>query len=49
MSEETPGVHIPDKRVTAPQQSYTTEDVSWGFAVLVIGVLITFVVPLLLA
>lgn len=48
MAEDSPGVYIPDKRVTAPQQAYTTEDVSWGFAVLVVGVLITFGIPLLL-
>lgn len=37
-----------DKRVTAPQQPYTFKQVQYGFAVLVLGLLLTFVLPLVL-
>jgi len=38
-----------DLRVTAPQQAYTTREVGFGFAVLAIGVLVTLVLPILVA
>lgn len=34
-----------EERVTAPMQSFTTSDVTTGFLVLVVGLLITFVLP----
>lgn len=37
-----------DGRVTAPQQPYSMAEVQHGFAVLAVGVLVTFVIPLLL-
>ncbi|MFC6723869.1 hypothetical protein ACFQE1_05650 [Halobium palmae] len=36
-------------RTTAPMQSYSTGQVGIGFAVLVVGLLVVFGVPLLLA
>ena len=36
-----------DLRVTSPMQEFTTGQVGVGFAVLVVGLLVTFAVPLL--
>jgi len=38
----------PDGRVTSPMQSFTTEQAMKGGAVLVVGLLIAFGLPLLL-
>jgi hypothetical protein len=45
---EDHGLAEHEKRVTAPQQAYTLKQVQYGFVVLLIGLLLTFVVPLLL-
>lgn len=37
------------ERTTAPQSPYTTRDVAVGLAVLAVGLVITFAVPLALA
>ena len=36
-------------RVTSPMQSYSTSQVGIGFAVLVVGLVVAFALPLLLA
>ncbi|WP_436927036.1 DUF7550 family protein [Halosimplex amylolyticum] len=38
----------PPLRSTAPQSEYTTRDVGVGFAVMLVGVTIAFVLPLVL-
>lgn len=38
-----------DKRMTAPQQPYTSREVGIGFLILVIGLVLTFVIPILAA
>lgn len=47
-SEQQVGAYRTE-RTTAPQSSYTTRDVAVGFAVLAVGLVITFAVPLALA
>lgn len=48
--KERPNVKVPaTERTTAPQSPYTMRQAGIGFAVLVVGLLVVFGVPLLLA
>ncbi len=47
--KEQPSVKAPlAERTTAPQSPYSTRQAGIGFAVLVVGLLVTFAVPVLL-
>ncbi|MFC4987588.1 MULTISPECIES: DUF7550 family protein [Saliphagus] len=40
--------HDPEGRTTAPMSAYTTDDVGIGFAVLAVGLLVAFALPIVL-
>ena len=47
--KERPDVKVPAaERTTAPQSPYTMQQVGIGFAILVVGLLVVFGIPLLL-
>lgn len=48
MTEDV-GLDPNHRRVTAPQQPYTFDQVQYGFAILLVGLFVTFILPLMVA